>query len=148
MPICPRCFSRNLFRFGKRDGRQRWRCDICKLTTMYPRLRRPKHCESLVKPMIELTSTKTKKVLEYATAILREEGHSNWKVELSDASPSECISELKTIQLCNKRLLLSLWEIRLEVIHEIAHIATWPEDMLHGKIYFKEYVRLVSKYLT
>lgn len=42
MPVCPDCLSRKMIRYGKFDNQQRWHCKKCNLTTIYPRLRRPR----------------------------------------------------------------------------------------------------------
>jgi transposase-like protein len=41
MPICPECLSKDMVKFGKYEGQQRWNCKHCGLTTMYPRFRMP-----------------------------------------------------------------------------------------------------------
>lgn len=42
MPVCPNCLSREMVRFGLYDNQQKWHCNKCKKTTIYPRLRMPK----------------------------------------------------------------------------------------------------------
>lgn len=42
MPVCPNCYRRELVKFGKYDSRQRWHCQFCWQTTLYPRMRIPK----------------------------------------------------------------------------------------------------------
>ena len=39
--ICPDCLSRNLIKFGKYNNQQKWHCESCGLTTIYPRKRMP-----------------------------------------------------------------------------------------------------------
>jgi len=41
MPICPECHSRDLVRFGKYRGKQKWHCWDCGLTTIYVLRRMP-----------------------------------------------------------------------------------------------------------
>jgi len=40
--VCPNCYRRTLIRFGKYKGQQRWLCECCRTTTLYPRHRTPK----------------------------------------------------------------------------------------------------------
>lgn len=42
MPVCPNCYRRALVKVGKYGNHQRWRCQFCWKTTIYPRRRRPK----------------------------------------------------------------------------------------------------------
>jgi transposase-like protein len=42
MAVCPKCFSRDVIKFGKYYDQQRWRCMKCGFTTISPRLRMPK----------------------------------------------------------------------------------------------------------
>jgi len=42
MPVCPNCYRRELTKFGKYDGRQRWQCQFCWQTTTHPRVRIPR----------------------------------------------------------------------------------------------------------
>ena len=39
------------------------------------------------------------------------------------------------------------WEAKERILHEIAHIRTWPEDDTHGELFHREYARLVLCYL-
>jgi transposase-like protein len=39
--ICPDCLSWNLIKFGKYNNHQKWHCEDCGLTTIYPRKRMP-----------------------------------------------------------------------------------------------------------
>ena len=39
--ICPDCLSRNLIKFGKYNNQQKYHCEDCGLTTIYPRKRMP-----------------------------------------------------------------------------------------------------------
>ena len=40
--ICPKCFSRDMIKFGKYGERQKWHCLKCGYTTAKPRQRMPK----------------------------------------------------------------------------------------------------------
>jgi transposase-like protein len=42
MPICPNCLSRNMVKYGISKDKQRFHCQKCKLTTLYPRDRFPR----------------------------------------------------------------------------------------------------------
>jgi len=43
MPICPECYSRDLVKFGKYRGKQKWHCWNCGLTTIYVLRRMPSY---------------------------------------------------------------------------------------------------------
>ena len=51
MPVCPQCFSRDMIKFGKFGGQQKWHCQLCELTTIHPRMRQPKR---IIKERIRL----------------------------------------------------------------------------------------------
>ena len=41
MPFCNECYSRDLVRYGEYDGKQKWHCNNCGLTSIFIRLRKP-----------------------------------------------------------------------------------------------------------
>lgn len=41
VPVCPECYSRDLVRFGKYQGKQKWHCWNCGLTTIHVLRRMP-----------------------------------------------------------------------------------------------------------
>jgi transposase-like protein len=41
MPVCSRCFSRNLVKFGFYKGKQKWHCLDCEIISIYVRKRIP-----------------------------------------------------------------------------------------------------------
>lgn len=41
MPICPECLSRDMVRWGLYGRQQKWHCNECGLTTIYPLARMP-----------------------------------------------------------------------------------------------------------
>lgn len=41
MPVCPKCYSREMIKFGKYKRRQKWHCLKCHYTTTKPRQRKP-----------------------------------------------------------------------------------------------------------
>lgn len=40
------------------------------------------------------------------------------------------------------------WESKEIVLHEIAHIDTWPEDNRHGELFYRRYIELLAEYMT
>ncbi len=42
MAVCPKCYSREMIKFGKYGRLQKWHCQNCDYTTVKPRQRRPK----------------------------------------------------------------------------------------------------------
>lgn len=42
MAVCPKCYSRDMIRFGMYGNKQKWHCMSCGYTTISPRQRRPK----------------------------------------------------------------------------------------------------------
>ncbi|KKL98737.1 hypothetical protein LCGC14_1821380 [marine sediment metagenome] len=39
------------------------------------------------------------------------------------------------------------WQVKQVVLHEIAHIDTWPQDDRHGELFHKRYAELVLRFL-
>lgn len=42
MAVCPKCYSRDMIRWGKYGRLQKWHCQTCGYTTVNPRQRKPK----------------------------------------------------------------------------------------------------------
>ena len=40
------------------------------------------------------------------------------------------------------------WESKEIVLHEVAHIDTWPEDDRHGELFYSRYVELLEKFMV
>jgi len=40
------------------------------------------------------------------------------------------------------------WVAKEVVLHEIAHIDTWPQDDRHGEIFFARYAELIIQFMT
>lgn len=39
------------------------------------------------------------------------------------------------------------WRAKEIILHEIAHIDTWPEDSGHGEVFYTKYVELLTKFM-
>ncbi len=40
------------------------------------------------------------------------------------------------------------WQAKQVVLHEIAHIDTWPQDDRHGELFHRRYAELVLRFLA
>lgn len=93
--------------------------------------------------MIErLTTTR-----HFAYYVLQSEGLVDWEVKFSTGG-SICMNKSKEIILDESHRNVFDWRARQVVIHEIAHIRTWPQDTKHSSLFFGEYANLILKYLV
>ena len=83
----------------------------------------------------------------FAYYVLQSEGLVDWEVKFS-AGGSICLLKSKEIILDVHHQHVFDWRARQAVIHEIAHIRTWPQDMKHSSLFFREFANLILKYLV
>lgn len=81
----------------------------------------------------------------FAAHVLRELGLHSYKMEWTTAGD---ILIGTTIYIDERHIDEYPWVAKENILHEIAHIATWPEDDRHGELFFKEYVRLLNKFMV
>ena len=59
-----------------------------------------------------------------------------------------CINKSKTIYI-DKRLIGKYpWVAKECILHECAHINSWPKDSTHGEHFYKEYIRLLQIFIS
>ena len=87
-----------------------------------------------------------KEIQDFAKLVL--EDFPGWQMKWSDASPSICIKDSKTIWIEKRYILKYPWEAKENVLHEAAHINTWPLDCVHGKVFYREYIRLLQIHMA
>lgn len=63
-------------------------------------------------------------------------GLAGWKLQASRAG-SLCVVKSKTIYLHKKHFPNYPYLIKYWIVHEIAHIYSWPQDQKHGPLYHK-----------
>ena len=82
----------------------------------------------------------------FARMVLDCEKYSGWGMQWGCA-PSICLRDRKLIIIREKIIGWYPWQVKEEILHEIAHIPT-IEDKGHGTIFYEEYVRLLKKYMA
>lgn len=87
----------------------------------------------------------TKKEMEdFARLVLKD--FPRWKMKWTTCG-GVCIHKIKTICVDRRYIGVVVWEAKEHIIHEAAHIKTYPKD-LHGKYFYKEYIRLLKKFMV
>lgn len=89
---------------------------------------------------------KTDCIDEFIEIVKYEEGIQDWIFELS-AIPSLCDIHEKRINIRDGIVGRPLWEVKEEVLHEVAHIFTQKDGNKHSEVFYKEYIRLLNKYM-
>ncbi|MCK5021288.1 MAG: hypothetical protein KAS32_30030 [Candidatus Peribacteraceae bacterium] len=89
---------------------------------------------------------------EFIELVKQEEQLQDWTFTLGVA-PSLCIVPDKKIIIKEKIIGRYPWEVKEEVLHEVAHVNTYEEaksigEMGHGPMFYKEYIRLLQKYMV
>ncbi len=82
---------------------------------------------------------------DFASYVLKDEGYSNHKMEWTTAGD---ILIGDTIYIDERHIDGYPWESKEIVLHEVAHIDTWPEDMRHGELFYSRYVELLEKFMV
>lgn len=90
-------------------------------------------------------SMNKQQIEEFASYVLSELKLSDYKMEWTTAGD---ILIGRTIYIDERHIDAYPWEAKQIVLHEIAHIHTWPEDMKHGELFFGEYIRLLNRFIT
>ena len=83
---------------------------------------------------------------EFIDMIKVKENIQDWTFKLS-AIPSLCDVYEKRINIREGIIGRPLWEVKEEVLHEVAHIFTQQDSNNHSKIFYEEYIRLLNKYI-
>ena len=81
----------------------------------------------------------------FYASVMEELGH-GFSMEFGCA-PSICITKAKKIIFREALIDQYPWAAKQEVLHEIAHITTWPEDRRHGEIFHRQFAVLVTRFL-
>ena len=90
-----------------------------------------------------------KEIKVFANFVLKDMGFKGWKIKWANkGTDSICICKTKEIHMGNAWLYgVRVTDSKYYVLHEIAHIRT-DKDCKHGKIYQKELLFLIDKYLV
>jgi len=87
-----------------------------------------------------------KEIEEFAELVL--EDFLGWRFSWSAASPSICDKEQEIIWIAKRYIGRYPWEAKENVLHETAHINTWPSDSFHGEEFYREYIRLLQIHMA
>ena len=82
---------------------------------------------------------------EFAKRVLLDLGLTDWQMEWDKCSGGICIKDVKRFTI-PERMIGRGFEAKEYVLHEIAHIFT--DDNYHGKDYYREYIKLLSRFLV
>jgi len=85
-----------------------------------------------------------KEMEDFAKLVLKD--FLGWKMKWSTCG-GICIHKTKTIHIDERYIGVVVWEAKEHILHESAHIKTYPKD-LHGRYFYKEYVRLLKKFMV
>ncbi|MCK5021512.1 MAG: hypothetical protein KAS32_31155 [Candidatus Peribacteraceae bacterium] len=97
-------------------------------------------------------SCKTDCIEEFIAIVKEQEGMQDWTFQMGVA-PSICITKEKLIIIKERIVGRYPWEVKEEVLHEVAHATTHEEakgigEMGHCPMFYKEYIRLLQKYMV
>lgn len=86
----------------------------------------------------------TKEEAEAFASHVLEELH--WAMKWTKCNGGICLKKSREILIPERMIGQCPWVAKEYVLHEAAHIFT--DDNVHGEEFYKQYARLVSKYLT
>jgi len=86
-------------------------------------------------------------ITKFALSVLDSENLDNWSVEWTRSSSGFFMRKSRRVAIPERIIRMYIWEAKEYVLHEVAHIQT-EEDRKHGPVFYKEFARLVTKYMT
>lgn len=70
-----------------------------------------------------------------------------WSVKWTTAG-GICMFKTRIVYIDERYIGKYPWDAKEHILHEFAHINTWPKDQGHGRYFYNEYVRLLKKFMV
>lgn len=70
-----------------------------------------------------------------------------WKMKWTVTKPGICLHKSKQILIPDTVIGQYPWMAKEYILHEVAHIKTWPRDMQHGEEFYREYILLLNIFM-